>query len=87
MSGGAEFSPLPFLSSWVWTHSKLTQNRLTGEKERNVINSLCIQTIRNGTKEMGPEKWPQQATFILFRQSNDKSVMNGQDNEPWASGI
>ena len=43
---------------------KLTQNKLTGEKETN------FNSCTGGAIEMRLKKWPKQATFILFRQKN-----------------
>lgn len=39
--------------------------------------SSCTQS----SLEMGPSKWPKQATFMLFRQRNNKFGRKGQDQE------
>lgn len=44
---------------------KLTQVRLTGEKETNFNPVHCLI-------EMGPKKWPKQAVFTLL----DKETVN-----------
>ena len=54
---------------------KLTQDRLTGEKETH-LDSWTGSFI-----EMGPMKCPEQATFILFGRRNNKLVRNWQDKE------
>ena len=61
-SGRGKFPPYP---SWVLVAGliiKLTQDRLTGEKETSLISGP------GGPIEMGPKKWQKQATFILFGQ-------------------
>ena len=66
--------------SWVLVAGpmiKLTQDRLTGEKETN-FNSCTW-----GLVKIGPKKWSRQAAFILFRQRNNKFVRNWQDKETW----
>ena len=70
-------SPLS-LSTWETLVAglimKLTQDRLTGEKE--TLNSCTWQSHK-----MGPKTWPKQATFILIRQRDNAFVRNWQDEE------
>ena len=48
---------------------KLTKDRLKGK--------IYILILEHGSLiETGPKKWPKQATFILFRQRNNKHEKN-----------
>lgn len=55
---------------------KLTQDRLTGEKE------VHFGQTHWGTVEMGPKKWTKQAViFLVSRQRNNEFVKTGQNKE------
>ena len=53
--------PLPLLSSCGWINNKIDKDRLTEAKETILINA------HGGLIDMGPRKWPKQATFIFVR--------------------
>lgn len=52
--GSRESPPRPLLSSCVWTSNKLTQIRLTGEKQIFIHAQEVLM-------EIGAKKWPKQA--------------------------
>ena len=69
-----EREKIPPHPSWVLLGGLLTtlvQDRLTGEKKKQILIHA-----HGGLIEIGPKKWPEQAAFILFTQRNNTFVRN-----------
>ena len=55
---------LPLVSSYGGTNNKIDAGKMNRRKRH-------FNSCHRGLTEMGPERWPKQETFVLFRQRNN----------------